>query len=112
MPEDTTSKTGRFEVPTFHGLSKNGSASGQLVYAGRGNREEFQALIAQGVDLKGKIAIVQYGGTFRGLKVKNAAEFGAVGARLCFAAFDRRGAHLAFSSQAASSTPIRPRMAK
>ncbi|KAL8280525.1 hypothetical protein RQP46_007173 [Phenoliferia psychrophenolica] len=79
VPEDSTSKEGRFDVPTFHGLSKNGTASGQLVYAGRGNREEFQALVAAGVEIKGKIAIVQYGGTFRGLKVKNAGEFGALG---------------------------------
>ena len=79
VPEDPTSKEGRFDVPTFHGLSKNGSASGQLVYAGRGNREEFQALVDKGVDLKGKIMLVQYGGAFRGLKVKAAGEFGAVG---------------------------------
>ncbi|KAK4703801.1 N-acetylated-alpha-linked acidic dipeptidase, partial [Phenoliferia sp. Uapishka_3] len=79
IPEDTTSAEGRFDVPTFHGLSFSGSAEGKLVYAGRGNREEFQALVDKGVDLKGKIVIVQYGGAFRGLKVKNAGEFGAAG---------------------------------
>jgi N-acetylated-alpha-linked acidic dipeptidase len=33
-----------------------------------------------GVEIKGKIAIMRYGGPFRGLKVKNAEQFGAVGA--------------------------------
>lgn len=33
----------------------------------------------EGIDVKGKIVAVQYGGSFRGLKVKAAAEAGAVG---------------------------------
>ena len=36
----------------------------------------------QGVDVKGKIALVRYGGLFRGLKVKNAQDFGALAAVL------------------------------
>jgi N-acetylated-alpha-linked acidic dipeptidase len=79
VPEDSTSAEGRFQAPTFHGLSKNGTAKGQLVYAGRGTKAEFQALVAKGIDFTGKIAIVQYGGSFRGLKVASAAEVGAAG---------------------------------
>jgi N-acetylated-alpha-linked acidic dipeptidase len=30
--------------------------------------------------MEGKIALVRYGGLFRGLKVKNAQDFGAIGA--------------------------------
>mgnify|MGYP001590391336 CR=1 FL=1 len=48
VPEDKTSAKGRFEVPTFHGFSKNGTAKGQLVYAGHGTKAEFLALQAQG----------------------------------------------------------------
>jgi N-acetylated-alpha-linked acidic dipeptidase len=33
-----------------------------------------------GVDIKGKIALIKYGGLFRGLKVKNAQDHGAIGA--------------------------------
>jgi N-acetylated-alpha-linked acidic dipeptidase len=32
-----------------------------------------------GVNLKGKIALAKYGGPFRGLKVKNAQDFGMIG---------------------------------
>ncbi|GAA5941163.1 M28 family metallopeptidase [Sporobolomyces koalae] len=73
--EDPTSSIG---VPTFHGFSKNGTAHGQLVYAGRGTREDYAKLAEEGVRVEGNIVIVQYGGSFRGLKVKAAAEAGAV----------------------------------
>lgn len=66
--QDPTSREGRTAVPSFHGLSKNGSATGRLVYAGRGTRAEFAALRAAGIDLAGTIALVQYGGSFRGSK--------------------------------------------
>lgn len=35
--------------------------------------------LSPGIDVKGKVVAVQYGGSFRGLKVKAAAEAGAVG---------------------------------
>lgn len=76
LPIDPTSS---LELPAFHGLSMNGTAIGQLIYAGQGTREEFKALVDAGVTVKGKIAIVMYGGSFRGLKVAAAQEFGAIG---------------------------------
>ncbi|GAA5982736.1 hypothetical protein JCM10908_006765 [Rhodotorula pacifica] len=76
FPEDSTSGEG---VGIWHGFSKNGTVKGQLVYASRGTKEDFEMLAQQGVDVKGKIVAVQYGGSFRGLKVKAAAEAGAVG---------------------------------
>ncbi|GAA6006595.1 hypothetical protein JCM11491_003110 [Sporobolomyces phaffii] len=75
VPEDPTSANG---VATFHGFSKNGTARGPLVYAGFGRTADYARLAAEGVDVQGKVVIVQYGGTFRGLKVKAAAEAGAV----------------------------------
>ncbi|GAA5871387.1 hypothetical protein JCM3774_005586 [Rhodotorula dairenensis] len=74
--QDPTSDRG---VGIWHGFSKNGTAKGQLVYASRGTKEDFEYLAEQGIDVKGKIVAVQYGGSFRGLKVKAAAEAGAVG---------------------------------
>ncbi|KAK3717384.1 hypothetical protein LTR37_005773 [Vermiconidia calcicola] len=78
LPEDdTTSYPNR--VPTFHGYSFSGAASGEFVYVGRGQQVDFDAL---GVELEGKIAISRYGGPFRGLKVRNAQSYGMIGAIL------------------------------
>ncbi|GAA5908411.1 hypothetical protein JCM5296_005925 [Sporobolomyces johnsonii] len=74
--EDPTSGKGPL---TFHGFSKNGTVKGQLVYAGRGRVEDYEKLREDGVDVTGKIVMTQYGGNFRGLKVKAAAEAGAAG---------------------------------
>jgi N-acetylated-alpha-linked acidic dipeptidase len=46
----------------------------------RGSKEDFERLIELGVEIEGKIALLRYGGLFRGLKVKNAHDYGAVGA--------------------------------
>ncbi|KAF8897846.1 hypothetical protein BD779DRAFT_1432452 [Infundibulicybe gibba] len=66
-------------VPTWHGLSKGGTAEGQLVYANYGAQEDYASLVEAGADLTGKIVIVRYGGIFRGLKIKGAEELGAAG---------------------------------
>lgn len=74
--EDPTSTLGS---PVFHGFSKNGTVRGELVYASRGTIQDFERLKREGIDLKGKIVLVQYGGSFRGLKLKAAQESGAIG---------------------------------
>lgn len=76
IPEDPTSG---FGPATFHGFSKNGTAKGQLVYVGRGTKEEFDSMVAEGIDFKNTIVLAQYSGSFRGLKVQAAAQVGAVG---------------------------------
>lgn len=60
-------------VPTWHGLSKDGNVTGQLVYVGYGTKQEYDDLVATGVNLAGKIVIARYGRNFRGLKVFIAA---------------------------------------
>ncbi|KAI8958470.1 glutamate carboxypeptidase [Daldinia sp. FL1419] len=67
-------------IPTFHGYSASGSVDAEFVYVGRGQQVDFDRLIDLGVPLEGKIAVAQYGGPFRGLKVKNAQENGMIGA--------------------------------
>ncbi|KLT44260.1 Zn-dependent exopeptidase [Cutaneotrichosporon oleaginosum] len=67
------------EVRVFHGLSVSGDVTAQFIYAGYGRKEDFDLLQSRGVDFTGKIAVVKYGGNFRGLKVKAAQEAGAVG---------------------------------
>lgn len=45
FPEDPTSGDG---VGIWHGFSKNGTVKGQLVYASRGTKEDFEYLAQQG----------------------------------------------------------------
>ncbi|EEB95921.1 hypothetical protein MPER_05034 [Moniliophthora perniciosa FA553] len=60
-------------VPTFHGLSSAGDVKGQLIYANYGLKEDYDDLVAKGVDFNGKIVLGRYGGNFRGLKELGAA---------------------------------------
>ncbi|WFC97062.1 glutamate carboxypeptidase II [Malassezia brasiliensis] len=76
LAADPTSARG---LPPFHGYSHSGAASGPLVYAGDGHKDDFARLAARGVDFRGKVVLVRYGGLFRGLKVRAAQEAGAVG---------------------------------
>lgn len=66
-------------VPTWHGSSFDGTATGQFVYANYGTQEDYLELVRKGVNLKGKIVIARYGDIIRGLKVKGAEELGAAG---------------------------------
>ncbi|MEO6924096.1 MAG: M28 family metallopeptidase, partial [Bryocella sp.] len=66
-------------LPAFNGSSPSGEVTAQLVYANHGTLEDFDTLAKMGVDLKGKIVIVRYGGNFRGVKVYIAQQRGAVG---------------------------------
>lgn len=66
-------------VPTFHGYSASGNVTAPYVFVNYGTYKDFEELQAAKIDLKGKIALVKYGGIFRGLKVKRAQELGMVG---------------------------------
>jgi len=73
----------RAQVPPMHGLTAAGKAQGRVVFAGRGTREEFAELRTRlGDALQGSIALVRYGGLYRGLKVANAEAAGCTGALL------------------------------
>lgn len=71
----------REQTRVFHGLSKSGNVTGRLVYANYGSREDFEELAENGVDVTGSIVLVRYYGSQgdRALKVKTAAQAGAVG---------------------------------
>lgn len=79
VDEDETSKDPNV-IPTFHGYSKNGTVQGRIVYANYGRLEDFQFLKDKGIDLNGTIALMRYGGNFRGLKVRVAELYGCAGA--------------------------------
>ncbi|RCH97670.1 hypothetical protein CU097_011587 [Rhizopus azygosporus] len=78
VEEDETSRDPN-NIPLFHGYSKNGTAKGRVVYANYGRVEDFQFLKDQGIELNGTIALVRYGDTFRGLKVRAAEIYGCAG---------------------------------
>jgi len=63
----------------WNAYSGSGEASGPVVYANYGTKEDFEKLAELGVELDGKIVIARYGGNFRGFKAKFAEEAGAAG---------------------------------
>ena len=67
------------QLPTFNAYGASGDVTAPLVYVNYGQPEDFEYLKKQGIDVKGKIAIVRYGRSWRGLKPKLAQEAGAVG---------------------------------
>ncbi|KAJ5917723.1 Peptidase M28 [Penicillium verhagenii] len=78
LEEDPTSSLPD-RVPVFHGYSASGNVTAQFVYANFGTYKDFEDLVNANVTLAGNIALVKYGGIFRGLKVKRAQELGMVG---------------------------------
>ncbi|XP_076313900.1 N-acetylated-alpha-linked acidic dipeptidase 2-like [Tachypleus tridentatus] len=63
----------------FNGFSPSGNVTGEPVYVNYGRVEDFDELEALGVNVSGKICLSRYGKIFRGNKVWNAQQRGAVG---------------------------------
>ncbi|KAG7089277.1 hypothetical protein E1B28_010976 [Marasmius oreades] len=78
-PLDEDAHTYRDFVPAWHGFSSHGEAEGQIIYANYGTKEDYDELVEAGTNFTGKIVLVRYGDTLRGLKVKGAEELGAAG---------------------------------
>ena len=66
-------------LPTFNVYSIDGDVTGELVYVNYGVPADYEELERRGIDVKGKIVIARYGGSWRGIKPKVAAEHGAIG---------------------------------
>ena len=67
------------QLAPYHAYGADGDVTAELVYVNFGMPEDYLELARRGVDVKGKIAIVRYGGGWRGLKPKLAQQHGAVG---------------------------------
>ncbi len=67
------------QLPTFNAYSGNGDVTAEVVYANYGLPEDYAFLKLKGIDVRGKVVLVRYGRSFRGIKPKVAAENGAVG---------------------------------
>ena len=65
--------------PAFHGYGASGKATGQVVYVNYGVPADFTRLESMGISVAGKIVLARYGSAFRGLKVKEAQDRGALG---------------------------------
>src|SRR5438876_5797804 len=79
IKEDATSGQKSEQLSTYNAYSINGDVTGQLVYVNYGVPQDYEALERRGIDVKGKIVIARYGGSWRGIKPKVAAEHGAIG---------------------------------
>jgi len=78
VPGDPTSSNPKI-TPLFNGYSASGDVTGPLVYANYGLPGDYEDLKKMGVDVTGKIVIVRYGNSFRGVKAKVAQDHGAIG---------------------------------
>lgn len=65
--------------PGWNAYSGSGDVTAEVVYVNYGRKEDFEQLESMGIPLTGKIALVRYGGNFRGYKVKYAEAAGAAG---------------------------------
>lgn len=76
---DSTSAQLREQLPTYNAYSVDGDVTGAVVYVNYGTPADYEELDRRGIDVKGKIVLSRYGGSWRGIKPKVAAERGAVG---------------------------------
>ena len=79
LKEDATSGQSAEQLPVYNAYSIDGDVTAPLVYVNYGVPRDYEELARHGVDVKGKIVIARYGGSWRGIKPKVAAEHGAVG---------------------------------
>lgn len=79
LKEDATSGQTAEQLPTYNAYSIDGDVTGDLVFVNYGIPADYEELEKRGIDVKGKIVIAKYGGSWRGIKPKVAAEHGAIG---------------------------------
>lgn len=76
---DATSGQSDVQLPSYNAYSPDGDITGELVYVNYGIPADYEELERRGIDVKSKIVIARYGGSWRGIKPKVAAEKGAIG---------------------------------
>jgi N-acetylated-alpha-linked acidic dipeptidase len=80
LREDASSRMREDMLPPYNAYSADGDVEGELVYVNYGIPDDYEELERRGIDVRGKIVIARYGGSWRGIKPKVAAEHGAIGA--------------------------------
>lgn len=76
---DSTSGQTAEQLPVYNAYSIDGDVTGDLVFVNYGIPADYEELERRGIDVRGKIVISRYGGSWRGIKPKLAAEKGAIG---------------------------------
>jgi N-acetylated-alpha-linked acidic dipeptidase len=76
---DPTSNQQKEQLPPYNAYSRDGDVTGPLVFVNYGVPADYEELARHGISVKGAIVIAKYGGSWRGIKPKVAAEHGAVG---------------------------------
>ena len=66
-------------LPGYNCFSIDGDVTAELVFVNYGLPADYDVLERRGIDVKGKIVIAKYMGSWRGIKPKVAAEKGAIG---------------------------------
>ncbi|MEY2836263.1 MAG: hypothetical protein RLZZ557_1925 [Bacteroidota bacterium] len=79
LKEDRTSGQRDQQLPSYNAYSADGDVTAELVFVNRGIPADYEELERMGISVKGKIVIAKYGGSWRGIKPKVAAEHGAIG---------------------------------
>ena len=79
VPQDPTTSQTSEQLPSYNAYSIDGDVTGPLVYVNYGVPADYEELERLGVSVKGAMVIARYGGSWRGIKPKVAAEHGAVG---------------------------------
>ena len=76
---DPTSNQQDEQLPAYNAYSIDGDVTAPLVYVNHGVPKDYETRQTLGVSVKGAIVIARYGGSWRGIKPKVAAEHGAIG---------------------------------
>src|SRR6266550_3974391 len=79
LPGDPTSNQQAEQLPSYNAYSVDGDVTGPLVFVNYGVPADYEELAQRGISVKGAIVIAKYGGSWRGIKPKVAAEHGAIG---------------------------------
>ena len=76
---DPYTAQGEALLPSYNAFSTDGDVEAELVFVNYGIPSDYEELEKLGIDVKGKIVISKYYGSWRGIKPKLAAEKGAIG---------------------------------
>ena len=79
VPEDPSTANLAGALPPYVAYQGDGDVTAPVVYVNFGMPDDYEALAARGISVKGKIVLARYGGGWRGLKPKLAQEHGAAG---------------------------------
>jgi len=79
LKEDATSRITKDVLPGYNAFSADGNITAELVFVNYGIPADYEELSRLGIDVKGKIVLAKYGGSWRGIKPKVAYENGAIG---------------------------------